>query len=571
MRLKVFHVIILVFFLVALTGLVYTQILKGGFYYRLSKNNCIRIIPEVAKRGLILDRQGEILADSRISFNLAVIPQELKDKDLTFQLLAQVLGKNPTALEKEYRKNMNLPFVPVVIDKGIEKKLAIILEQKKEEFPGVIIGPSSERFYPHYGTNAHILGYLREIDASRIVRLKDYGYKVKDMVGYSGIEEFYDKELRGKDGGTQIEVDNKSRPIRVIALKPAQKGKDIRLTIDLRIQKIASELLEGRRGSIIVMDAFNGEILAMVSSPTFNLDVFINQAERGQINKLSKDPNAPFLNRAISGLYSLGSVFKTVVAIAALDSAKITEQSHFFCDGKLSLGSRDFNCWSKHDNQNIKEAIVHSCNVFFYHLGLLLGPELLNKYALNFGLGTPTGIDLPFELKGIVPSRTQKRLLRKEAWYQGDTLNFSIGQGDLLVTPLQAVKMMAIIINNGLIIRPHLIKAIDSKEVNFSENPSRVNIRSEILSKLKSYLREVVGSQTGTAHILDMANLSIGGKTGTVQTGEGGRQHAWFVGFCPFEKPKIVFCVFLERGGSSSESCIIAKKMLEEMIKQGFF
>lgn len=571
MRLKILHIIIVVFFLIALLGLVYTQVFKGLFYYRKSQNNCIRIVPQQAKRGLVLDRNAAVLADNRMSFNLAIIPQELKDKEQEFLSISRILDKDKASLEKEFRKNQSLPFVPAIVAKNIDKKQAIILEQKKSGFPGVIVEQDAQRFYPFHGAAAHAIGYVGEIDKTRITKLKDYGYKVKDIIGYSGLEEFYDAILRGQEGGAQIEVDNRGIPVRVIADRLAQRGRDITLTLDLRIQKIASDLLEGKRGAIIVMDPNNGEILAMVSSPTFDPNIFVSQNSGEDINGLLNNKNSPLLNRAVAGLYSPGSVFKAVVAVAALESKKIDIYSSFFCNGKMNLGGRDFNCWSKHNDQNLEQAIMHSCNVFFYHLGLLLGADLLNKYAVEFGLGSLTGIDLPVESKGLVPSRSQKSIFKKEAWFPGDSLNFSIGQGDLLLTPLQAVKLMAIIANNGIIIKPHLLKAIEGKDIELPKKYRKVNIKAETLARVKSYLLGVVKSETGTAHLLAMDNLSIAGKTGTVQTAGFGRQHAWFVGFAPFEKPKIVFCVFLEHGGYSSESCVIAKEMLQEMLKEKIF
>lgn len=518
-----------------------------------------------------MDRNGVALADNQISFNLAVIPQEIKDKEREFLKISQILGKDKGALEKEFRKNLSLPFAPAVISKNIDKKQAIILEQKKASLPGVIIEQNSKRFYPFSEGASHVIGYVGEIDKARINRLKDYGYKAKDIVGYSGLEEFYDEILRGADGGVQIEVDNRGSPVRIIADRTAQKGKDIITTLDIRIQRIASDLLEGRRGAIIVMDADNGQILAMASRPAFDPNIFVSEFSEEKINRIFNDRNSPLLNRAVSGLYSPGSVFKAVAATAGLESKKINRKTSFFCSGKMNLGARQFNCWSKHDNQNLEEALKHSCNVFFYQLGLILGPDNLNRYALEFGLGAQTGIDLPAESKGLVPSRGQKKISKKESWYPGDTLNFSIGQGDLLLTPLQAVKLMAIIANNGKIIKPHLLKAIDAKEVEDKRKNNEVKINKDALSQVKSYLKGVVKSETGTAHILHMENLSVAGKTGTVQTEVLGRQHAWFVGFAPFEKPKIVFCVFLEQGGSSTEACIIAKKMLEEMLKENLF
>jgi len=567
MRIRTFHIVIVVLFLIPTFGLIRIQIFKGNFYYELSKKNYIRLIPNEASRGKIFDRNGKILVDNFPSFDLAVLPQELKKQNEAFLYLGKILKVEDSELLKNFQKSYSAPFSPVIIAKDISKKNAIILEEKKPLFPGILIQVRPRRSYPYNKICAHILGYLGLIDRSKITRLKDYGYKIQDVIGYTGIEEYYDRYLRGEDGGIQVEVDHRGRQKRLLGIRSAKKGKDLTLTIDIRIQQAAFESLSGHKGAIIVMDPTNGEILAMVSLPSFNPNIFTRTHSRSKIKQILRSSSAPLLNRAISGLYPAGSTFKIITAASALEKNKITTQKEFNCRGELKIGNLEFGCWSEHGVQNLKEAITHSCNVFFYNLGLLAGPGLLNRYAMEFGLGRVSGIDLPSEEEGIVPNPIKSKLLGERRWYDGDTANFSIGQGGLLVTPLQMVGLMASIANGGKLMTPRLLRAVDNEYLSVDPNFTKANFRDKNLKLLKSYLREVVADPAGTAHILNFRDLTVAGKTGTAQTG-GRRSHAWFVGFCPYEAPKIVFCVILEHGGSGYNACVITKKLLRRLMNE---
>ena len=345
----------------------------------------------------------------------------------------------------------------MVIAEDIPREKAIVLEENRYRFPALLVQESFKRFYPLGEDSAHLLGFVGKISQERLEENKEYGYSPQSLVGYSGIEEYYDSYLSGKSGGFQIEVNSRGKQVRLLSIKEPQKGQDITLNVDSRIQQKSRELLEGKRGAIIVMDTDSGAVLGITSSPTFNPNTYFQEA-----GVLFANPSAPLLNRAIKGLFPPGSVFKVPVAICALESRKITPHTTFECPGFMELGGIKFGCSHQHGPQDLIDAIAHSCNVYFYHLGLTVGADLIYKYARLLGVGQETHIDLPYEEDGFLPSRRQKMLSGRGRWFTGHTLNFSIGQGETLTTPLQLVRMMAIVARDGLDIQPHLIKAIDT-------------------------------------------------------------------------------------------------------------
>lgn len=566
MRFRAFGIIIAILFLILFVGLVYIQLFKGGLYYQLSEKNHIRLIELDAMRGRIFDRNGVVLADNKFSFDVAVIYQEFRKKDI--KRLSEILGQDEEDINKKIKSGYISPFSPISIAKNVDKKTAMLLEQDKFELPGVIVQIKPERYYPLGSYGSHILGYVGLIDRSKITKLKNYGYRIQDIVGYTGVEEYYDEFLRGENGGIQVEVDNRGRQLRTLGVRPTIKGKDLVLTVDSRIQKFAAELLNDERGAIIVMQPYTGEILALVSSPKFNPNVFTFNYSARKIRNLLNDYRSPMLNRAISAAFPLGSVFKIVTALAALELKKITVNTSFTCSGQLKIGRRSFKCWDVHGLQNLVQAITHSCDVYFYSIGLMAGPEALTKYAKEFGLGSKTQVDLPYEESGNVPDKIQRKLSKNEGWYKGDTANFAIGQGALLVTPIQATRLIATVANGGRLIKPYVASYIIDKKIHRSKIFASLPFRKDDLDLVKLSLRKVVSSETGTASLLNFGNLKIAGKTGTAQAGRG-QSHAWFVGFCPYDKPKVAFCVFLEHGSSSHNAVILTKKLLEFLQQEG--
>jgi penicillin-binding protein 2 len=567
MRIKIAQVVLALAFLFLLLALFYNQVMQANKYQRLSEANCIRIIPQDGSRGRIFDRKSNVLVDNRLSYDVAILPKEVKDLDKVFAKLAVLLGVPFEDIESRFRKGVISTSLPVTLVNNIDRKKAIVLEELKSELQGVIIQTVPQRLYPYGRLAAHIFGYLGEIDHWRLTKLKDYGYKTKDTVGYTGIEERYDYYLRPEEGGLQVEVDNQNRIIRVLAFKPPKNGRDIQTTLDLRIQKIVEENLEGKRGAIIIIEPYNAEVLALASFPNYHPAWFYKQTTF--IKKLLNDPNASLLNRGISGLYPPGSVFKVVVAAGGLQTQKINLKKNFYCQGSLKIGRGDFSCWHIHENQNLIEAIAHSCNVFFYRLGLLLGPDKLYEYAIKFGLGKLTQIDLPGEADGYIPSPLRKRLNRFQTWFDGDTANFTIGQGEVLVTPLQITRIMAAFANGGNLVRPYLVKSIDNKDITqYQKKIIPLYLEDSTLNAIKSGLKAAVDYEDGTAHILKLDSVSVAGKTGTAQVSRG-NPHAWFSGYFPADRPKFVICVFLEHGGSSFNACLLTKNIIERMQQEG--
>ncbi len=555
MRLKIIRVATICLWFFILATLFYMQAARGKYYFDLSMNNRIRVVPLEGWRGRIFDRNGVVLADSRLSYNAMVIPQDIKNFQELFGFLSQVLEVDKNSLIKQYQQRRQALFIPVVVAEDIPRAKAIILEENKFRFPSLLLQESFKRFYPLNTNSAHVLGYVGKINRAQIERLKEYGYSPQSLVGYTGVEEYYDANLRGQPGGLQVEVNSSGQQVRLLSLKEPQRGDDISLTIDTRIQQISTELLMGKEGVVAMMDIHSGEILALVSSPGYN-------------------PNSPsetaggrgaFLNRAVQGVYPPGSVFKVPEALCGLSNQKITENTNFYCNGFLDLGGIKFGCTAHHGDQNLMAALTHSCNVYFYNVGRILGEEKISSCANTFGLGTLTHIDLPYEVEGIIPNLRQRALAKNQRWYAGDTLNLSIGQGDVLVTPVQLMRMMSTVARDGAEVQPHVIKAIGQVPVERYAVEHYIKMEEKYFNIVQRAMRASVTDFAGTAHGIDIDGLYVAGKTGTAQTSGQQNTHAWFVGYTKDTKPEIVFCVFLEHGGSSHNAVSLARELLLRM------
>ena len=564
MRIKILRVIIVGLFAAVILNLFYLQVIRGSYFYNLSKNNRIRVVPLEGWRGKIKDREGVVLADNRLTYNILITPQDIENSDELFAFLSGVLGIDCKVIRDRYVQRKFASFAPVLIAQDIDRQKAIVLQENQYRFPSLLVQESFIREYPFKESSAHVLGYVAEISQAKMEQFKEYGYSPLGLIGYSGVEEYYDKDLRGDPGGIQVEVNNRGQQVRLLGIRNPSQGKDITLTIDERIQQMSRDLLQDRKGVIIVMDLSNGEILGLTNSPSFDPNVFVNRKERKNLSVLLKDPSYPLLNRAIKGLFPPGSVFKLPVAICALQLKKANPHTTFTCPGFYQLGQRKFECAHVHGIQDLMEAIAHSCNVYFYNLGRLLGEDQISLYAKRFGLGDFTHIDLPYEEKGFVPSSDQRFRLGN-SWYPGDTLNFSIGQGDLLVTPLQLVNMMSLIARSGWATKPHVIKAIAGQPVVQPIPEQKIILDSKIFKTIKDALRLTVSDPSGTAHSLAINGLTVAGKTGTAQTVKNKSSHAWFVGYTEGTEKEIVFCVFLEYGGSSQNACLLARDLLLKM------
>ncbi|MBU1090548.1 MAG: penicillin-binding protein 2 [Candidatus Omnitrophica bacterium] len=564
-RTKIFTFSLIAFFVFLILSTFNLEVLQGKKYRELSNLNSIRLLPKEGARGRIIDRQGNILVDNKLSYDVMILPEHYNNQKNILKTVSRIIGVDEEDLRASFKKNLTSASLPVKIADDVDIKKAIALEEVKLDLAGIIIESSPKRYYPYSRLASHAIGYLGEIDHWRLRKLADYGYKRKDIVGFGGIEEKYDYYLREEDGGSSIEVDNRGRMVRILGFKPPQKGKDIESTLDLRLQKIAEEKINGRTGSVVIIDPQSGEILAMANFPDFNPALFRDKRSSA-ISNLFDDADAPLLNRATGGVYPPGSIFKLVVASAALETGRLDLSRRFFCTGSLMVGRKKFKCWNDHGSQNIISAIANSCNVFFYNIGLLVGPKKIYDYALKFGLSKKSSSDLPYEAGGFIPSPLWRKFYKFKKWYAGDTANMSIGQGEVLATPLQIARIMAIFANGGKLVTPYIVKAIDGRSiVRYQRKIKNLSLKKMTLDAIGEGLRRAVSDPEGTANVLSSLPIAVAGKTGTAQAPPG-TAHGWFVGFFPFEEPKYVICVFLERGGHGYSSAVLAKEIIQDMI-----
>lgn len=567
MRIKIINFIIILAYFLLVLALFNLQIINGTKFNMLSNKNSIRLFPQDGSRGKIFDRSGNIIIGNELVYDLMILPQDKNELGQTLTEVAKILGVSYKELRVKFKSSYDLSFLPVTVAKNLDIKKVIALEELKSQHNGVIIQPRPERYYPYAGLACHLIGYLSEIDRWRLTKLEPYGYETKDIVGFGGIEERYDYYLRQEEGGLSMEVDSRGAFVRVLGFKPPKNGRDIQLTLDLKIQQVVEDNLKDRRGSVVIMDPYTGEIIAMASSPGFSPASFVNGSKN--VAGLFSNPEAPMINRAITGLYPAASVFKVIVASAALETGKINSGTHFFCPGKINVGNREFKCWNTHGSQNLTGAIAQSCDVFFYRTGLLTGAQTIHDYALKFGLSKPTGIDIPYEASGFVPDPIWSKIYKFRNWYDGDTANLSIGQGDLLVTPLQITRAMAVFANKGFLVTPYILKAVSGRDISRQQRRiTKLALKDNTIEQIRRGLFHTISDPEGTGNILSITGISVAGKTGTAQVSRG-QSHAWFAGFFPFKNPKFVICVFLEHGGSGQASCVLAKEILQGMIQGG--
>ncbi len=548
-------VLMLACFLVVLVNLFRMQLIQGDYYRTLSEKNRIRVLYLEGPRGKILDRKTEILASSRLSFNCSVIPSEAKSRiHESCEVIGNILGVDPENLEKRYQKKKPGYFNTILLAEDINASQAIAIEEKLDLLPGFLIETRPQREYPYREAAAHLTGYLGPMIEPEIDELEFYGYRQTDWLGREGIEKSYESYLRGQSGGLQIEVDNRGRLIRALGVKEPQEGKDLELTVDAKLQSHIQQLLKDQKGAVLVMELTEGGILAANSSPSFDPNLFASVSGRKDVGKFLHDNAAPMVSRGIRGQFPPGSIFKVITALAALENHKISSSTVFHCPGFKVIGRNRFRCWADagHGDQVLSEAFAHSCDVFFYNTGLSAGVDAIYEKSLAFGLSKPTGVDLPSEKNGFVPSRDWKRSTFHSAWYDGDTANLAIGQGYLQVTPIQALVMIAAVASNGQLFKPHVVDKIGGVKV-AERNTRPVAIEPGNWKLVKDGLDQVVNSSSGTGRLARVAGLHIAGKTGTAESGQE-KTHAWFVGFAPVENPKIAMVVFLEHGGHGGVS-----------------
>lgn len=541
-------------------GLFQTQVIQGGSFRRLSEQNRVRLIPVEAPRGRVFDAKGKLLATNRPSYDVVATPEDVEPE--VFPRLAKLLNLP----EKEIRHRMSspreYPFAPAVIQNDVPRELAFMIEERNPELPGVYVQVSFRRFYPYEQTASHIIGFIGKIGEQEYKTADRERYGMNSLVGRAGIEKIYDEKLRGWRGGRQIEVNARGQLIRVLSEKNAQPGEDITLTLDLELQKKVMESMQGKHAAVAVMDLETEGLLVLASTPAFDPNVFVSTGKAQERAAFLKNPESPLLDRGVSGAYPPGSVFKLITAMAALDLGKITPETRFYCNRtfRLKTDSRPYHCWYEHGHGslNLYEALERSCNVYFYNLGSRLTPEDIAKYAHEFGLGEKMTLELTAMTDGLVPDSEWKMKRLKQPWYQGETLSYAIGQSYLLTSPVQILRLTAIIAKDGRKVEPVLIKEKDAPKPE-----GKIAIKPEFLRAIRRGMLQVVESDYGTGQLARVNFGKIAAKTGTAQVPPR-KAHGWMTGFFPYENPKIAFVVFVENGGSGGISgAAIVKSMLQ--------
>ena len=572
-RLQFLGLVIVLIIAVLIGRAGYLQVYDGERYARLAEGNRIRIIPAEAARGTFYDRNGELLVTNRPGFAVSLLP-------LTEPISPEVIARvskliNVPVEEIQQKIDAHIGFDPIRIKTDVLPDIVTIIEEQKDDYPGVVIEVLPIRDYIYGEYAAHVFGYVSEINEEELERRKDEGYKSGYIIGKFGLERVYDKDVRGVNGGDQVEVDVSGRPVQLLGRQSPVPGNDLILTIDKHIQEAAEQAVDAQLAIVhanaaaaVVMNPQTGEVLAMVSRPAFNPNLFAGGISTQNWNVLNNNPYHPMDNKAITGEYPPGSTFKIVTGTAALAENKVTPQEQIFDAGhhwiipKTNAGGEALG-WI-----NFQEAMAHSDNVYFYEMGNRLGVDALERYARMFGLGTRTGIDLPYEAEGLVPNRKYKADNYEDGeWYLSETFDAAIGQGFNLVTPLQAAMVMGEIAANGKRYQPHLVQRI----VDVNGNTVR-EFRPKLLSELEVDPFVIRNVQEGLHDVTKIGTaagvfvgfpIDIAGKTGTAENSQG-RDHGWFVAYGPYANPNIVVAVIVEQGGFGSLSAVpIGRKILE--------
>jgi penicillin-binding protein 2 len=557
---------VLVIAFIIIFGLLYLrliqlQVTERNKYIKLAVENAAKTVLEPAPRGVIYDRFGRVMVEGRPIFSVRVLPYILSKKtkperNMILSELGKLLGEKidfkVTATE------------PIIVKDNISLKTAVQIEERKRELAGVVVTSRPVRLYKHNNVAAHVLGHVGEIEADELRRLRGRGYRLGDMVGKDGVEKIYDEQIRGRDGGKKIEVDVYGTPMRVLESLDPIPGSDMKLTLDLKLQLAAEKALGDKEGAVVVMDVRSGEILALASYPNYDPNVFTDPLVNWKWKELKKKKH-PFMNRVLAH-YPPGSIFKVVTLAAALEEGKADPTEVIKCNGYYKVNNRIAKCWYEggHGPLEVIEGLVWSCDVVFYELGKRLGPDLIAKYARKFGLGEKTRVDLPQEKRGSVPTKEWKEKRFREPWYDGDSINYGIGQGWVQVTPLQMASVYASIAT-GKIVRPYVVDEIvdNSGKIIYKGAPATIGeapLSEENRELIRKALRQVVNRATGVATRIQ--GLPAAGKTGTAEN--PGKPHAWFISYAPYDKPEIVIAAFVAHGEHGDKaSAYVARDILK--------
>jgi len=582
--------VLALFMAIILARVAWLQIIKGDYYYNLAEGNRIRIARIEANRGIIYDSSNRPLVRNVANFLLYFVPADLpeneQEKRSIIERLSQILGTlSPADIENiltAVKPKSLESYQPLFVTDNIEYNKAMLLYLESDKMPGVYLSNKTKREYNLSSLSlSHILGYTSKINQTE---LDKYGseYLPIDYIGKTGIENFWENELKGQSGKKQIEVDALGKEKKIINQLAGADGHNLVLSIDIDLQKKLEETITNalkksklNKACAIALDPNNGEILALVSLPSYNNNLFARGITNDEYQALVSHPDQPLFNRCTSGEYPSGSTIKPVLAAAALEEGIINENTSFISTGGLRIGEWFFPDWKVggHGVTNVRKAIAESVNTFFYYIGggygdfVGLGIDRMVRYEKIFGLGKQTGIDIIGEAKGFLPTKDWKETIKGERWYVGDTYHAAIGQGDITVTPLQVANYTAVFANGGLLYRPHFIRQVLSSDDKIIRQVDHKPIKSNVVSSenikiVREGMRQTV--TFGSARSLASAPVAVAGKTGTAQWSSNKPNHAWFTGFAPYDKPQIVITILIEQGGEGSSVAVpIAREVLE--------
>ncbi len=573
-------------FVVIIGRLYYLQVYQADKYKMLADENRISTRLLIPPRGIIYDRNQEHLASNRQNFQVSIVAEQTTNVQETldaFKKIMPLTEAEEEKIKKELKRKRS--FVPIKIKDNLTWEEVAKIQLNAPSLPGIVIDEGLSRYYPFGEKMTHLLGYVSSVSDSDVKDdplLEVPGFKI----GKAGIEKFFEKRLRGRGGNQKLEVNAYGRVMKEIEKNDGVLGERVDLSIDARLQSKAFELLGEESGAVVLMDVHNGEILAFVSTPSYDPNLMVTGISNDDWKALLNNERHPLTNKVIAGQYSPGSTFKMIVALAGLESGAIKPETRFFCAGKMFLGSHPFHCWkhSGHGYLDVVQALQHSCDIFFYETAQKVGIEKIADMARRLGLGEKIGIGLDNEKAGLIPDKDWKQRRYKEPWHPGETLISGIGQGYILTTPLQLVTMMARLVNGGYEVKPTFLRVSEEEQ----KNIKKINLSPTYLDIVKEGMFNVVNVPGGTAYMsrFDYNGMKMGGKTGTTQVRRISlkerqtgilkeselpwrlRNHALFVGYAPHNNPKYAVVVLVEHGGGgSSVAAPIASKLLQETLK----
>lgn len=554
--------------------LFYLQVISHAAYTQVAEENYIRVVPLEAPRGLLYDRNGKLLVSNRPSYSIYFIPYQIENPEEAFKDLSLKLNLSLATPTQLLRGQSKSKYQPIRLLRDVDFKTICVLEENSLDLPGIIYQVERARRYPPRGRGSHLLGYVAEISEAELTRFSHLGYRSGDLMGKKGVERQYDYLLRGQPGVSYLKVTAQGRILGPAGSRepvPPKPGADIRLTIDWELQSVAESLIASYgSGAAVAIDPKSGEILALVSQPNFDPNLFTGVLLDTVWKRLASDSLHPLLNRCLQGTYPPASTFKILTAAAGLESGRVTTRTLFkTCRGGLAFGNRVFKCWRPqgHGQLTLMDAIVQSCDVYFYQLGEEIGLDLWSDYARRSFFGRLTGIDLPSELSGIIPSRAYfDEEYGEGKWTRTLIVNLAIGQGEVLVTPLQMAVFFAAIANGGEVSEPHLIREMkypDGRLVRAQgELLGPLPFSPNTLGIMKAALVKAVNGARGTGRAAILPSVTVAGKTGTAQNPHG-EDHAWFCCFAPAQDPQIAIAIVVENAGhGGAVAAPIAREMM---------